>query len=154
MATAPEIHEMFMAAEAADGPESEIDTAIWLAFTPGSSRKQWSYVHNATGRECHVDETRDATGRLIIVPEFTASIDAALALVRRDYPGIGIILQSGYRGPYSCCTLRKQDGAAFTTGSMIGQVERPDDEMALAIVGAFLMAKEFEAENSEAEEAV
>lgn len=84
---------------------------------------------------------------------FTSKIDDALYLVRRDYPGIGIILQSGYRGPYSCCTLRKQDSAAFTTGSMIGQIERPDDEMALAIVGAYLMAKEIEAENSEEEAA-
>lgn len=146
------IQALIKAVEQAEGPDPEIDAEIWLTFTPGATRKKWSYVHIASNKECSVDETREASGRLIIVPAFTSSIDEALKLVRRDYPGIGIILQSGYRGPYSCCTLRKQDSAAFTTGSMIGQVERPDDEMALAIVGAYLMAKEGEVENAEVAE--
>jgi hypothetical protein len=77
--------------EAATGGDRELDAEIWLACTPGATRDKWSYIHKATGRECTVDETRNATGRLIIVPEYTTSIDAALTLVpegraiRREY---------------------------------------------------------------------
>ena len=67
--------------EALAGPCRETDVAIWLAETPGTTRVQWSYVHKATGRVCEVDETRDADRRLITVPTFTASLDAAMTLV-------------------------------------------------------------------------
>ena len=73
------------------GPDRDLEAEIWLACTPGATRNKWSYVHKATGRECTVDETRDATGRFITVPSFTASIEAALTLVpegraiRREY---------------------------------------------------------------------
>lgn len=73
--------------KAASGPDREMDAAVWLALEPGVTRKQWSYIHTASGQECRMDETRDATGRLIVVPSFTASIDAALALVERVLPG-------------------------------------------------------------------
>lgn len=69
------------------GPSREVDALIWLEFAPGATRKQWSYIHTATGRECHVDETRDVNGRLIIVPELTSSLDAAVALCERVLPG-------------------------------------------------------------------
>ena len=68
-------------------PDREVDALIWLEFAPGATRKQWSYIHTATGRECHVDETRDVNGRLIVVPELTASLDAAVALCERVLPG-------------------------------------------------------------------
>ena len=68
-------------------PDREVDAALWLEFAPGATRKQWSYIHTATGRECHVDETRDVNGRLIIVPELTSSLDAAVALCERVLPG-------------------------------------------------------------------
>ena len=67
--------------EAATGGERELDAEIWLACTPGATRDKWSYIHKATGRECTVDETRDATDRLIIVPSYTSSLDAALTLL-------------------------------------------------------------------------
>ena len=67
--------------EAATEGSRELDGDIWLASTPGATRDKWSYIHKATGRECTVDETRDETGRLIIVPEYSTSIDAALTLL-------------------------------------------------------------------------
>ena len=67
--------------EAATAGDRELDAEIWLACTPGATRDKWSYIHKATGRECTVDETRDATDRLIIVPSYTTSIDAALTLL-------------------------------------------------------------------------
>lgn len=66
--------------EAATGGDRELDAGIWLACTPGATRDKWSYTHKATGRECTVDETRDATDRLIIVPSYTTSIDAARSI--------------------------------------------------------------------------
>lgn len=73
--------ELAAKVEAAEGPDRELDAEIWLACTPGATRDQWSYIHNATGRECHVDETRDASHRLVIIPAYTSSVDAAMMLV-------------------------------------------------------------------------
>src|ERR1700743_1640458 len=71
--------------ESAAGASRELDAEIWLACVPGATREQWSYRHIATGRLCHVDETRqlqaDGRRKWVIVPSYTASIDAALTLV-------------------------------------------------------------------------
>lgn len=67
--------------EAASGPDRELDAEAWLATTHGATRRQWSYIHKASGRECHIDETRDATRRLIIVPAYTSSLNSAMTLV-------------------------------------------------------------------------
>jgi len=75
------LRELIARLEAAVGPDRELDAEMWLATTIGATRKKWSYIHTASGRECHIDETRTATGQLIVVPEFTSSIDAALTLV-------------------------------------------------------------------------
>jgi hypothetical protein len=68
--------------ERADAPDREVDTQIWLATTPGASRCS-STVKSSKGLwpDYVIDETRDASGRLIIVPAFTGSIDAAMRLV-------------------------------------------------------------------------
>lgn len=78
--TPDEIAALIAKLEMATGPDREIDTEIWLLVTPGATRKKWSYTHTATGRLCEVDETRQADRRLIIVPDFTASVDAAAKL--------------------------------------------------------------------------
>lgn len=72
--------------EAATGPDRETDAAIWLHFTPGATRWSTRVRHAKTGHEWDVDETRDATGYLVTVPDYTASLDAALALVERTLP--------------------------------------------------------------------
>lgn len=66
--------------EAASGPDRELDAAIWLAVTPGATRRKTKYLHEASGQECEIDETRDASHRLIIVPSYCASLDAAMSL--------------------------------------------------------------------------
>lgn len=71
--------------EAAQGADRELDAALWLVFTPGATRRTLHVPHWKKPYE--IDETRDATGRLIVVPAVTASIDAALALVERVLPG-------------------------------------------------------------------
>jgi hypothetical protein len=71
--------ELIEALRQATGPDRELDARIWLAVTPGATRKATTVNHH-TGPYV-IDETRDATGRLIIVPELTGSIDAALTLV-------------------------------------------------------------------------
>lgn len=77
----PDLSDLISRVEKASGPDRDLEAEIWLACTPGATRNKWSYVHKATGRECTVDETRDATDRLIIVPSFTASLDAVLTLL-------------------------------------------------------------------------
>ena len=101
--------------EVATEGSRELDGDIWLACTPGATRDKWSYIHKATGRECTVDETRDATDRLIIVPSFTTSIDAVLTLLPKGMefeltnlygvPAVGMGLNTG-----SPCYARREDG--------------------------------------------
>ena len=54
----------------------ELDANIWMTSVPGTTRKQWSYIHKASGKECFIDETREASGALIVVPHYTTSLDA------------------------------------------------------------------------------
>ncbi len=74
--------------EAATGPDREVDAELWLMFTTGATRKA-SVVKSSKGLwpDYTIDETREASGRLIVVPSYTASVDAALALAERVLPG-------------------------------------------------------------------
>ena len=85
MTKAEQFEALALRCEQATGADRELDAEIWLACVPGATRKQTSYFHKASGRECAIDETRDATGRLIIVPSYTASLDAALTLAPEGY---------------------------------------------------------------------
>ena len=80
---------------AATGPDRELDALIWLETTDGATRRE-STVTSSTNlwSPYTIDETRDATGRLITVPSYTASIDAALALVERMLPGCGVVIHA------------------------------------------------------------
>ena len=82
MTKAEQFEALALRCEQATGADRELDAEIWLACVPGATRKQTSYFHKASGRECVIDETRDATGRLIIVPSYTASLDAAETICR------------------------------------------------------------------------
>lgn len=118
------------------GPDRDLEAEIWLACTPGATRDKWSYIHKATGRECTVDETRDATDRLIIVPSFTASIEAALTL-----------LPEGWW--WSAVVCRRENHASV--GSEIGTVEGElifetfGATAPLALLAAILRARQTEA---------
>lgn len=101
--------------EAATGGDRELDAEIWLACTSGATRDKWSYVHRATGRECTVDETRDATGRLVIVPSYSTSIDAALTLLPEglefEFTNLyGVAAVSVGINTESPCYARREDG--------------------------------------------
>lgn len=104
----PDLSDLISRVEKASGPDRDLEAEIWLACTPGATRNKWSYVHKATGRECTVDETRDATDRLIIVPFYTSSLDAVLTL-----------LPEGWWWSAGVC--RRENHASV--GSEIGTVE-------------------------------
>ncbi len=123
--------------EAATGGDMELDAEIWLACTPGATRDKWSYIHKATGRECTVDETRDATYRLIIVPEYTTSIDAALTLLPEglefEFTNIyGVAAVSVGINAESPCYARREDG-----------------NITLALLAAILRARQTEPQHDE-----
>ena len=97
MTKAEQFEALALRCEQATGPDRELDAAIWLLCVPGATRMQWSYVHIATERTCEIDETRDATGRLIIVPAYSASLDATLRLVPEGMrPSVGQNVHHGY----------------------------------------------------------
>ena len=70
-----------------DGGDREVDAEIWLLTTRGATRKAFE-VKSSTNQWAPytIDETRDETGRLITVPSYTSSVDAAIALAEREYP--------------------------------------------------------------------
>lgn len=118
--------------EAATEGSRELDAGVWLACTPGATRDKWSYIHKATGRECTVDETRDVTDRLIIVPSFTASLDAVLTLLPD-----GFKWKCGYSRhvPHNAEVI---DYSAHT-GTFIGE---SDASRCLALLAAILRARQ------------
>lgn len=63
----------------ATGPDRELDKELWQLLVPNVTRRTIHVAHHS--KPYDIDETRDATGRLIIVPSYTASLDAALALM-------------------------------------------------------------------------
>jgi hypothetical protein len=67
--------------------DREVDAQLWLFCTPGATRRKSSYLHKASGRQCEIDETRDATHRLVIVPEYTSDLDAAVRFKMAVFPG-------------------------------------------------------------------
>lgn len=126
-----ELHERMQQAAEAD---RELDAALWLALVPGVTRKATQVDHPAGPYV--IDETRDATGRLIIVPSYTAEISSALHLMRVVLGQVDFEMKSGYLGPYSSFQIGKNH--SFQRMSNRGDATRPDDEMALAICEAIL----------------
>ncbi|TAA49054.1 hypothetical protein [Shinella sp. JR1-6] len=83
--------------EKATGPDRELDAMVWLEMTPGATRK-FTKVKSETDLwpPYTIDETRAADGRLIIVPAYTSSIDAAVALAERVLPGVELEITNLY----------------------------------------------------------
>lgn len=71
--------------EGLGGADRAVDEQIWLAVTPGASIEKWSYTHTASGRVCEVEENRIDGGKLVVIPAYTSSLDAALSLVPEGY---------------------------------------------------------------------
>ena len=126
----PDLSDLISRVEKASGPDRDLEAEIWLACTPGATRNKWSYVHKATGRECTVDETRDATDRLIIVPSFTTSIDAALTLLPKG-------MEFELTNLYGVAAV----GMGLNTGSPC-YARREDGNITLALLSAILRARQ------------
>lgn len=71
--------ELVERVERAAGPDRELDVSIWLAVTPGATRSETIIPANAVRRGWTIDETREH-GRLIVVPNYTSSLDDANSL--------------------------------------------------------------------------
>lgn len=82
------LNELIERLEKAAGPDRELDAVIWLAVVPGARRKATTVNHHAGPYV--IDETRDATGRLITVPSYTGSIDAAVSLAPEGWDNLQI----------------------------------------------------------------
>lgn len=80
----------------------ELDAEIWLTVTPGATREPRT-VRSSKGLwpDYVIDETRDASERLIVVPSYTSSIDAAMSLVPE---GWGLKLEHNM-GHGTTCTV-------------------------------------------------
>lgn len=133
----PDLSDLISRVEKASGPDRDLEAEIWLACTPGATRNKWSYVHKATGRECTVDETRDATDRLIIVPSFTTSIDAALTLLPKG-------MEFELTNLYGVAAV----GMGLNTGSPC-YARREDGNITLALLAAILRARQTEPHHDE-----
>lgn len=118
--------------EAATGPDRELDAALWLDFTPGATRRA-STVKSSKGLwpDYTIDETREAGGALIVVPAYTASLDAALALVERVLPGWVWSVGNLASGGGQAYLMRAQSAALIG-----GKASTP----ALALLAAMLKA--------------
>ena len=67
-----------------EGPDRELDKEIWQLLVPNVTRRTIHVDHHV--RPYDIDETRDASGRLITVPSYTASLDAIRALIKEALP--------------------------------------------------------------------
>lgn len=132
--TNPDIESLIERLAALSGPNGELEAEIWLAVTDGATRNKWSYVHEATGRECGVDETRDKFGHLVSVPRFTESIDAAMTLVPEGW--IWDLASTG--------AAWVMPNGAIDGQIVIGGVERPAIALCIAALRARAQADEAE----------
>jgi hypothetical protein len=123
--------------EAATGPDRELDADIWMASTPGHSRVSRT-VKSEKGLwpDYVIDETRDAFGRLIIVPHYSESLDAALTLVPEGWT-FGNLSQSDSKGWW--CELRQGHLTSYDSVAFGNQLENASP--ALAVAAAALRAR-------------
>lgn len=89
------LSELIEALENATDPDREIDAQIWLLLTEGATRST-SHIVSATNAwpPYDIDETRDSSGRLITVPPYSASFDAAMDLVKSRFPGWRVFFEA------------------------------------------------------------
>lgn len=123
----------------ATGPDRELDTKIWLLTTSGATRRT-QHIVSSTGAwpTYDIDETRDATGALIIVPAVTASIDAAVTLVEQVRPDWRIENLCEWdherlrdRGPWMCDLVER--GKDCLTGKSAKCAHAPTPAIALVL---------------------
>jgi hypothetical protein len=143
-----ELEALAVRCKGAAGPDRELDTLIWLAVTPGATRKETVVPANETRRGWTIDETREASGRLIITPSYTGSIDAAMTL---ELQGWLIEIKRGF----------DDDGEYWVVvrvaNSFVAEREDPYDwitvrggvSLPITITAAWLRARAIEARSDE-----
>jgi len=126
------LRDLLARAQAATGPDRELDAGMWEIFTPGCSRKE-TIVKSSTGLwpDYTIDETRDETNKLIITPSYTSSLDAAVTLIERALPGT----------EYDISTLHGVAHVELPLNDEYCQsANRKDGNVNLALIEAMLMA--------------
>lgn len=121
------LQELIKRCTEANGADRELDAAIWLTVTPGATRSKGGYTHAATGRWCDIDETRDPTGRLIVVPAYTSSFDAAASLAEDRAFSVGMNVH--HRHFVAIINILDGDGCPIS----IGTASAPSGPLALCV---------------------
>ena len=121
------MHDLIAKLEALDGPSREVDGEVWCAVN-GYPFVMWDgagVVYRGKDGIGHYAENN--------VPKWTASLDAALALVKRVLPGWGFYLRSDKEG--HGCGLVYPDAFRVTPCHCMGATP------AIAMLLAMLKAK-------------
>ena len=128
--------------EQLSGPDREVDALIWLEVTPGATRKETRFIHKASGKEQIIDETRDASRRLIIVPHYTASLDAAMTLVPKTMSLVDLTLSWEPPEPevFPACSITWYPAAVIHNGKDWHALTASGATPALALCAAALRA--------------
>ena len=84
MTSATALNALADRVEQGSGEDRELDAQVWLALTPGATRKALHIDHPKGAYT--IDETRDASRRLIIVPSYTTDLTAVMPLIERVVP--------------------------------------------------------------------
>lgn len=128
--------------ETANEADPELDVVIWLAFTPGATRRD--LVISATDKRpgWTIDETRDATGRLITAPPVTSSLDAAVALAARVLPGWSYEVRASGTGDKGQATVWNPLRAVGEIEFRVTGMPSPALALCLALVRAVAAKKD------------
>ena len=132
------VRELLAKVQAATGPDREIDAALaLLAGEPQTFFGQFGlsldHFGEVDGPECFRDARWAGGGHSYVAPTYTASLDAALALIERVLPrwSLRLSLSEGYRHP--CVVM----GRSYPTNKSVAVEHR---SAPLAIIAAGLSA--------------
>lgn len=132
MTAQPHLASLLTRVEGLTGPDREVDALIWLRFTSGATR-ELKTVKSAKSLwpDYTIDETRDAFRTLVSPPPYTASLDAALALVERVRPDWYVRIQG-------CNSAWYAEINPTRAGSFHGSFEANGSTAPLALLAALL----------------
>lgn len=120
--------------EEAKGPNYAIEVEIFKLVHPeyaGYVQGRGGLIHPQDGEDVRVQSN-------VRAPNYTASVDAAIALAGRVLPGWRIITEHGDN--YSIAQFKRGWGPARTEYLGLATTERPDNEISLCLVTSILKA--------------
>ena len=130
-----DLAELLERVRAATGPDRSIDVAIAIAFPPeGEKRRELSDASTRCGQYWYSHKYEEGSRSAL---EFTASIDAALALTERMLPGWSwkIVGEPGAVYPH-CAVVRNAATLSDVAEAFVASHRTPS----LAILSALLAA--------------